>query len=131
MVTIKTEIERLQAEAEEVQRRYPNAPALSDYMSAIEEHVDRLRDQLRETIQFVDSIQDPRANEIGWLRLVEDLSFTEIAAIMGFTSRHVQRIWKPYRELWERVNREKVQTVSGNWQSSCGSMGMRSSGEDR
>ena len=131
MVTIKNEIERLHAEAEEVQRRYPNAPALPDYLAVIEEHVGKLKERLRDMIQFVDGIEDPRVNEIAWLRLVEDLSFTEIAAIMGYTSRHVQRIWKPYRELWERVNREKVQTVSGNWQSSCGSMGMRSSGEDR
>lgn len=131
MVTIKNEIERLQAEAEEVQRRYPNAPALPDYLAVIEEHVGKLKERLRDMILFVDGIEDPRVNEIAWLRLIEDLSFTEIAAIMGYTSRHVQRIWKPYRELWERVSREKVQTVSGNWQSSCGSMGMRSSGEDR
>lgn len=114
MVTIKTEIERLQAEAEEVQRRYPNAPALSDYMSAIEEHVDRLRDQLRETIQFVDGIPDPRANEIGWLRLVEGLSFREIAAIMGYTSRHVQRIWKPYQAVLLQESTDKRGGASGD-----------------
>lgn len=131
MITIKSEIERLQAEAEEVQRRYPNAPALPDYLAAVDAHVGKLKERLRDMILFVDGIEDPRASEIGWLRLVEDLTFAEIAAIMGYTSRHVQRIWKPYRELWERVSREKVQTVSGNWQSSCGSMGMRSSGEDR
>ena len=114
MNLLKTEIEWLQAEAEEVQRRYPNAPALPDYLAVIEEHVDRLKERLRDMIQFVDGIEDPRVNEIAWLRLIEDLSFAEIAAIMGYTSRHVQRIWKPYREQWERVNREKVQTVSGN-----------------
>ena len=130
MVTIKTEIERLQAEAEEVQRRYPNAPALPDYLTVVDEHVGRLKEQLRDMILFVDGIEDPRANEIAWLRLVEDLTFAEIATIMGYTSRHVQRIWRPYRELWERVNKEKVQTVSGNWQSSCGSMDMKSSAED-
>lgn len=114
MVTIKTEIERLQAEAEEVQRRYPNAPALPDYMSVIEEHVDRLRDQLRETIQFVDSIQDPRANEIGWLRLVEGLTYAEIADIMGYTSRHVQRLWKPYQAELLQKSTDKKGGVSGD-----------------
>ena len=72
-------------------------------------------DVIHGDVQFVDGIEDPRVNEIAWLRLIEDLSFAEIAAIMGYTSRHVQRIWKPYRELWERVSREKVQTVSGSW----------------
>lgn len=130
MVTIKTEIDRLQAEAVEMQRRYPNAAALPDYLAAVDAHVGKLKERLRDMILFVDGIEDQIANEIAWLRLVEDLTFAEIATITGYTSRHVQRIWRPYRELWERVNKEKVQTVSGNWRISCGSMDIKSSAED-
>ena len=93
---IEQEFEWLENEALEIQRRYPNARSLPAYLDTLSRITEDRREELRQTERFIAGIPDQRVREIACYRLLEGMTYSEIAEIMRYSCRHVQRLWRPY-----------------------------------
>ena len=90
------ELEWLENEAVTVQRKYPNAKSLPVYLEVLSHRAELIREELRRTEELIASIPDLRMREIACYRLLEGLTYREIAEMMHLNSRYVQRLWRPY-----------------------------------
>lgn len=99
------ELNWLENEANEVQVRYPNAKTLPAYLDTLSRLAEAVRAEQKRTEEFIASIPDLRVREIAVYRLLEGLTFEEIADITQYSSSHIQRLWRPYREQYHEKHK--------------------------
>ena len=109
MNLIEQELKWFQEQAREMQRKYPNSKQLPAYLELLERLFEQRKAELEEILCSIDAIEDQRIKQIAWSRLIDGLTYEEIAGMLHISSTYVQRLWKPYRESWEDHHKEKVQ----------------------
>lgn len=104
MNSIEHELKWFQVEAKEMQRKYPDANSLPEYLEVLEQLFDQRKAELEEILSFIDSIEDQRMKQIAWSRLIDGLSYEQIAGMLHISIAYVQRLWKPYRKAAEKLS---------------------------
>lgn len=88
----------MENEAETMQSKYPKAKNLQLYLDTLSHYADAVRKEQRKTERFIAEIPDQRVREIACYRLLEGLTWQEIAELMNLSFRYVQRLWSQYRD---------------------------------
>lgn len=95
---LEQEIELFEQLAQDIQSRFPDSSHLPEFLDLLSRLAEQRKAELREILSFITGIRDPPAKEIAVYRLLEGMTYKEIAALVGFCPRHVRRIWKPYKD---------------------------------